>query len=55
MSPQRQPEPVSDLGLVLSARELLGDLKTLLQVLDGLSVVTQGVVDSAWGGEEGLG
>ena len=35
--PQRQAQAVSDPGLVLSLVDLLGDMKTLLQVADGLT------------------
>ena len=35
--PQRQTQAVSDPGLVLRLVDLLGDMKTFLQVADGLT------------------
>lgn len=46
VAPQRQAEPVSDLGLVFATADLLGYLQTLLEIGDGLRSVTQRMVDT---------
>ena len=45
--PERQAQPVSDLGLVLRLVDLLGDVEPLLQVADSLADVPVQILNTS--------